>query len=88
LAPFRLSLGLRGLAFLFWQLIALSPGDAVLPSSFGRPGLSFLFRLVPPPSCDGCAGHSGFLSLFWLVSPPSSDGCVVSLLLLVRPADP
>ena len=64
LAPFPLSFGLRGLAFLFWQLIALSPGDAVLPSSFGRPGLSYLFRLVPPPSCDGWAGHSGFLSLF------------------------
>ena len=84
LAPFPLSLGLRGLAFLFCQLILLSPGDDVSPSSFGRSGLSFFSRLVLPLSSDGCAGHSGFPFLVWLVSPPSSDGCVVSLLPLVR----
>ena len=56
------------------------------PSPFGLSGLSFLFRLVLPPSSDGCAGHSGFLSLFWLVSPPSSGGCVVSFLPLMRSA--
>src|SRR6185369_5355455 len=83
--PF-LSLGLRGLAFLFWQLILLSPGDSVSPSPFGLSGLSFLFRLVLPPSSDGCAGHSGFSFLFWLVSPPSSGGCVVSFLPLMRSA--
>ena len=54
------------------------------PSPFGLSGLSFLFRLVLPPSSDGCAGHSGFSFLFWLVSPPSSGGCVVLFLPLMR----